>query len=94
MRIHRVKCFNRWFNEVTSGLKMFEVRRNDRDYQAGDLIELNETKDGEYTGRAAMFEAAYILQSSEFPDGIKDGFVIIGLKPVTGIYEDQGKGSV
>ena len=94
MKIHRVKCFNRWFNEVTSGLKMFEVRRNDRDYQVGDLIELNETKDSEYTGRAALYEISYVLMSSEFPDGIKDGFVIIGLKPVTEVYDDYGKGNL
>lgn len=90
--LHRVKCFDLWFAEVTTDLKPFEIRRNDRDYEVGDLIELNETRDAEYTGRAALYKITSVLPDTEFHDGIKSGFAVIGIQPVTGIYDDYGRG--
>lgn len=91
MKIHRVKCYDRWFAEVTTGLKSFEIRRNDRGYEVGDLIELNETRDAEYTGRAALYKITNVMPDTDFPDGIKSGFAVIGIQPVTGIYTDYEK---
>lgn len=91
MKIHRVKCFDRWFAEVTTGLMPFEIRRNDRNYEVGDLIELNETRDAGYTGRAALFRITFVLTSEGFPDGIKDGYAVLGIEPVTGVYDDYGR---
>lgn len=91
MKIHRVKRYDRFFRLTESGEKLFEVRRNDRDYQVGDLLELNETTDAEHTGRAALFRIAVVLTSEMFPEGIKDGYAVLGVKPVTGVYEDYGK---
>lgn len=88
--IHRVKCYQRFFKLTESGIKPFEVRRNDRDYQVGDLLELNETIEGAYSGRMALFEITSILSSDDYPDGIKEGFVILGIKPITGIYGGSG----
>lgn len=91
MKIHRVKCYSRWFAEVTAGSKQFEIRRNDRDYKVGDLLELNETRDAEYTGRAALYKITSVLPDTDFPDGIKSGFAVIGIEPVTSIYDDYGR---
>lgn len=93
MKIHRVKCFERWFAEVTTGLKPFEIRKNDRDYQVGDLLELNETKDGEYSARAALYKITSVMPSEDFPDGIKAGYAVLGIQPITGIYVDPGRTS-
>lgn len=94
MKIHRVKCYSRWFAEVTTGMKQFEIRRNDRDYKPGELLELNETVDAEYTNRAALYEITSVMLDSDFPDGIKSGFAVLGIRPVTGVYDDYGKGAL
>ena len=94
MKIHRVKCDIRWFAEFTAGSKQFEIRGNDRDYKVGDLLELNETRDAEYTGRAALYKITSVLPDTDFPDCIKSGFAVIGIQPVTGVYDDYGKGAL
>lgn len=91
MKIHRVKCYARFFTLAEKGEKCFEVRRNDRDYKAGDLIELNETRNAEYTGRAALYRITFVLTSEDFPDGIKGGYAVLGIEPVTGAYDDYGR---
>lgn len=94
--IHRVKCYQRFFKLTESGIKPFEVRRNDRDYQVGDLLELSETVEGSPTGRMMLFEIISILTSADFPDGIKEEFAVLGIKPITGVYYDvnYGAGSI
>lgn len=93
MKIHRVKCYRRFFEQITSGEKQYEIRRNDRDYKPGELLELNETVDAEYTNRAALYEITSVMLDSDFPDGIKSGFAVLGIRPVTGVYDDYGKGA-
>lgn len=38
---HDLKCILPYFNEVKELKKQFEVRRNDRDFQAGDTVTLH-----------------------------------------------------
>ncbi len=40
--VHRLKTHRGPFVEVWNGRKMFEVRRADRDYRIGDLLDLQE----------------------------------------------------
>lgn len=40
--IHEVKCCPEYFSALKSGIKTFEVRKNDRPYQVGDILALNE----------------------------------------------------
>jgi ASC-1-like (ASCH) protein len=42
MRTHNVKCWPHFYERVKDGSKTFDVRVNDRDYQAGDHINLQE----------------------------------------------------
>lgn len=39
---HAVKCLPEYFAAAESGLKSFEVRKNDRSYKVGDYLALNE----------------------------------------------------
>lgn len=42
MKTHKVKCWTQLFERVKDGIKPFDVRKNDRDYQAGDILVLEE----------------------------------------------------
>ena len=44
MKIHKLKLDTRYFNNVKSGKKKFEIRKNDRDFQVGDILELKKYK--------------------------------------------------
>ena len=88
--IHRIKCFDRYFKMTEAGEKLFEIRKNDRNYQVGDIIELNETFQGSYTGRMAMFRIISIITDSDFPEGIKEGYTVLGISPITETYGGDG----
>lgn len=73
---HDVKLGASFFEDVRSGRKNFELRRNDRNYKTGDLIVLHEYKDGKETDRSITKEIGYMLEEFE---GLKDGYCILGL---------------
>jgi hypothetical protein len=39
---HDIKILPKYYRRVEDGTKTFEVRENDRDYQAGDTVSLHE----------------------------------------------------
>lgn len=84
--IHRIKCFLRFFHLTEDGKKLFEIRKMDREYKVGDIIELNETHKGTYTGRMAMFRIECIITDSDFPEGINKGYAVLGISPITETY--------
>ena len=53
MNCHELKCWPSYFIFVWAGTKKFEIRKNDRNFQAGDMIILKEwdPETEEYTGR-------------------------------------------
>lgn len=72
---HDLKISPKYYEEIRHGHKKFELRKNDRDYQVGDLFILREYENGKYTGRYFLQSIGYILKdSSEF--GLKDGYCI------------------
>jgi hypothetical protein len=46
---HELKIWPQYFEPVAQGLKTFEVRKNDRAYQAGDTVVLREWNPEEIT---------------------------------------------
>ena len=76
--IHELKTSTKYFSSVKTGKKSFEVRKNDRDFRAGDLLALNEFDDGAYTGRSCLVYVDYILDDPEY---VNEGFVIMSVKP-------------
>ena len=40
MKTHELKLEIKYFDDVKSGKKNFEIRKNDRDFQVGDILEL------------------------------------------------------
>ena len=83
--IHQLKCERQYFEAVADGRKTFEVRQNDRDYQEGDFLALNEITTGEdtpagyaYTGRSCLVQVDYILEDEKY---LQPGYVCMAVKP-------------
>jgi len=68
MKTHELKCWPEFFTPILTGEKMFELRRNDRDYKVGDRIMLKEydPDDGSYTGRYCFRTITFILSKNPF----------------------------
>ena len=76
-RRHRLKLAKMFFNAVDTGKKSFELQKNDRNYQIGDILELHEMSDGEETGRVTEKQVIYILEGFK---GLEEGYCILGLE--------------
>lgn len=62
MKQHDLKCYPPYFEAVDSGVKMFECRYNDRDFQVGDELLLREYGlEIGYTGRILVKKIVYML---------------------------------
>lgn len=75
-KVHDVKLGTTFFDDVKTGRKTFELRKNDRGYKEGDTIVLHEYKDGTTTGRAITKKIVYMLEDFT---GLEDGYCILGL---------------
>lgn len=83
---HFLKTWPVFFNALLDGSKTFEVRKNDRGFQVGDILALHEfvPATGGFTGRSLSRRVTYILEGSgtlgtQF--GLQVGYVIMGLAP-------------
>ena len=67
MKTHEVKSWIEFFEPILSGRKMFELRKNDRDYKVYDMVYLHETVNGIKTGRKLQGkEIKYVLYGGEY----------------------------
>lgn len=82
MAEHELRTWPEYFQAVRDGLKTFEVRKNDRFFQVGDILLLREyePEPDKYTGRQLKAIITYILD--DFP-GLSSGWVVMGMKVVT-----------
>jgi len=62
--LHQLKVWIPYFEFTVSGVKNFEVRKNDRVFMPGDVLLLSEwdQKKKNYTGRIIFRKVKYILQ--------------------------------
>ena len=84
MAIHELKTFYPYWDAVNEGRKTFEVRKNDRNFQLGDIFHLRRTtKDGKEINNyfsPIKVKIVYLLAGEEF--GIRPGFVVLGIKKI------------
>lgn len=79
---HDLKSTPDHFQPVLQGLKTFEIRRNDRDFQVGDSVTLRE-----YDRRTGAYSGATLSGIIGFIDDYeqKEGYVVFGLV-LKGLY--------
>lgn len=78
---HNLKTWKPFFQDVLSGIKTFELRKNDRNYQVGDFLQLMEVdpdNDLAPTGRNTTVEIIYMLSGERW--GLQPGYVVLGIK--------------
>lgn len=77
--IHALKTWMPYFQDILDGTKTFEYRKNDRNFQRGDIVILNEWNQTteEYTGRKYPFRIKYIIYGGQF--GIPKDYCIMGV---------------
>ena len=73
-KVHQIRLGASSFEDACSNIKSFELRKNDRDYKKGDILELMEFADGRNTGRMVRKLVTYILEDYT---GLEDGFCIM-----------------
>lgn len=59
---HDLKILPEWFNAVISGVKTFEIRRDDRNFQPRDVLLLREWDGKAYTGRTCKADVTMVLR--------------------------------
>ncbi len=91
MKLHKLKLVQPYFNQVKyhngkveNFFKRFEIRKNDRNYQVGDLLLLLEydSKIKEYSNNGYFTEINYILDIRESLGICNLDYVILGLNPI------------
>ena len=78
MKTIEKKILPEYFAQVLSGNKTFELRKDEDDYQVGDILILKEWDD-EFTGREITCEITYVLHN--VPQyGLDKDYCIIAFK--------------
>lgn len=95
MKTHYKKLVQPYFDYVSLGIKKFELRKNDCDYQNGDILVLQEYEKREFEKRTLWEQkgkkfVSGIYTSREITtqiryvlsdyEGIQDGYCILGIE--------------
>ena len=73
---HYLKTETQYYQDIERGKKKFEIRKNDRNFEVGDMLHLEESVNGVKTGRILPpLEIQYILFGGIY--GLKQGYCII-----------------
>jgi ASC-1-like (ASCH) protein len=81
--VHHLKTWPEYFGLLKSGEKNFELRKNDRDFKAGDELVLEEfdPKSSNYTGQTLRMKITYVLEGTLAENfGLQPGYCILALK--------------
>lgn len=78
---HELKIMPKYFDDVVFNNKNFEIRRNDRGFKPNDILILREYDQvKKYTGCKARCKVLYVLEDKDFPQGIQEGYCVMGIK--------------
>jgi len=79
MTTHDLKVHPQFFGPLERGEKLFELRKDDRDFQVGDWLKLREWKPADfakatpagYTGCRVLREVSYVLRLQDMPTAMQ-----------------------
>jgi hypothetical protein len=76
-KVHDLKTWPEYFQAVRRGDKTFEIRKNDREYEVGDILRLREwePRKEDYTGEMIYAYVSYITDYEQ-----KDDYIVMGVK--------------
>jgi hypothetical protein len=78
---HRLKVWPQYYEPLARGEKNFEVRRDDRGFQKGDILDLWCYDPESCKYRTSLKKrVSYILTGGQF--GIEPGYVVMGLEDI------------
>ncbi len=72
MKVHKLKCWPEYFQAVRSGAKTFEFRKDDRPYEVGDILQLQEYDPATalYTEDELFRRVTYCARGNLIPQGL------------------------
>ena len=78
--IHHLKIEPKYYSDIKEGYKTFEIRFNDRDFKEGDVLQLQEFENNNYTLESIYVEVIAVIK--DYP-GVKENYVVMYLKHMT-----------
>ena len=85
MTKHKLKLNSCYYDDSATGVKTFEIRKNDRNFKVGDILELREwvwsglDEKGAYTGNVHWKVITYILDDEEY---LYEDYVCLAVSPI------------
>lgn len=79
MKIHELKCWSPWFEQVTHETKKFEVRKDDREFEIGDVLHLRlyDPKTKKYQGCECLVFVQVVWRNIV---GLEKGYCIMSIQ--------------
>jgi len=80
-KIHSLKTWPCSFDPIRAGLKTFDFRENDRDFQVGDTLVFARYNPhtSSYTGEVVVATVTYIIMGGDVP-GLPEGYCIMQIE--------------
>lgn len=75
--VHQIRLAAMYYDDVAEERMTFLLRKKDKDYKVGDMLEMMEFKEGKNTGRTIMAEVIYLLEDYT---GLVEDYCIMGIK--------------
>ncbi len=78
--VHKLKCWPVYFEAIGDGRKTFDVRKNDRNFQVGDLLHLDEydPERDKMLGRWIICKVESVMRGGNF--GIAADHCVMGIR--------------
>jgi ASC-1-like (ASCH) protein len=73
--IHKLKIETQYLDLIKSGVKTFEIRKNDRSYKVDDLLILTGFENGSWTSERVYVRVVYITDYEQ-----KEGYIVLGIE--------------
>lgn len=88
MTEHKLKIKSEHFSDVINKTKTAEIRYNDRNYQVGDILILNEIdENGVFTGNNCVVIVTHVLDDNQY---LQTGYVMLSFHMLNSDFLNRG----